>query len=226
MNYLDPSEYEAHGLEATTPLAWIAAASALIDAHCRRPTLDVAQYHERARLDGGRNTVRLSYLPLATVAPAPTPFVAVRARYGVPRRGEGLADAAHEIAQAFSLPGSWTTLDAATIEFSADTGEITLPANALGLTFNELDVTYNAGCSDVPAAGEGGLRADRPQRPGDARAQRPCRHAGPHAPGVFLRHAAGPDRPQVAGALGRTKTLDRRQSSGFSRQVNAADAGS
>ena len=151
MNYLDPSEYEAHGLEAITPLAWIAAASALIDAHCRRPTLDVAQYHERARLDGGRNTVRLSYLPLATVAPAATPFVSVLARYGVPRRGEALADAAQEIAQAFSLPGSWTTLDAATIEFSADTGEITLPANALGLTFNELDVTYTAGCTDVPA---------------------------------------------------------------------------
>jgi hypothetical protein len=150
MNYLTPDEYEAHGLEATTPLAWIAAASALIDAHCRRPTLDVAQYCERARLDGGRNTVRLSYLPLATVAPAPTPFVAVLARYGVARRGEALADAAHEIAQAFSLPGSWTTLDAATIEFSADTGEITLPANALGLTFNELDVTYNAGFSDLP----------------------------------------------------------------------------
>ena len=151
MNYLDPSEYEAHGLEAITPLAWIAAASALIDAHCRRPTLDVAQYSERARLDGGRNTVRLSYLPLATVAPAPTPFVAVLARYGVARRGEELAGAAQEIAQAFSLPGSWTTLDAATIEFSADTGEITLPANALGLTFNELDVTYNAGFSDLPA---------------------------------------------------------------------------
>lgn len=150
MNYLDPSEYEAHGLEATTPLAWITAASALIDAHCRRPTLDVAQYRERARLDGGRNTVRLSYLPLATVAPAPTPIVAVLARYGVPRRGEELAEAAQEIARAFSLPGSWTTLDAATIEFSAETGEITLPANALGLTFNELDVTYNAGFSDVP----------------------------------------------------------------------------
>jgi hypothetical protein len=149
MTYLTPDEYEAHGLEATTSPSWIAAASALIDAHCRRPTLDVAQYRERARLDCGRNTVRLSYLPLATVAPATHPFVAVRARYGVPRRGDSLAETANEIAQAFSLPGSWTTLDPATIEFSADTGEITLPANALGLTFNELDVTYVAGLSDV-----------------------------------------------------------------------------
>jgi hypothetical protein len=152
MNYLTPDEYEAHGLEATTSLAWIAAASALLDAHCRRPTLDVAQYHERARLDSGRSTVRLSYLPLATVAPATTPFITVRARYGVPRRGDAHADAAYEIAQAFSLPGSWTTLDPATIEFSAETGEITLATNPLGLGFNELDVTYVAGFSEVPEA--------------------------------------------------------------------------
>jgi hypothetical protein len=152
MNYLTPDEYEAHGLEATTPLAWIAAASALIDAHCRRPTLDVAQYRERARLDCGRNTIRLSYLPLATVAPATHPFITVRARYGVARRGEALADAAYDIVQAFSLPGSWTTLDPATIEFSAETGEITLAANPLGLGFNELDATYLAGFSEVPNA--------------------------------------------------------------------------
>jgi hypothetical protein len=110
----------------------------------------LAQYCEHPRLDCGRNTARLSYLPLTPVAPAPTPFVTVRARYGVPRRGDALADAAGEIAQAFSLPGSWTTLDPATIEWIADTGEITLPANALGLSFNELDVTYSAGFSDVP----------------------------------------------------------------------------
>ncbi len=150
MNYLDPSEYEAHGLEATTPLAWIVAASALIDAHCRRSTLDVSQYREHARLECGHNAVFLSYLPLAVVAPASTPFVAVRARYGVPRRGEEQAEAAQQIAQAFSLPGSWTTLDPASIEFVAETGEITLPNNALGLSFNELDVTYTAGFSDVP----------------------------------------------------------------------------
>ena len=152
MNYLTPDEYEAHGLEATTSPAWIASASALIDAHCRRPTLDVAQYRECARLDCGRNTSRLSYLPLATVAPATHPFITVRARYGVPRRGEALADAAYDIAQAFSLPGSWTTLDPATIEFNVETGEITLSPNPLGLGFNELDVTYIAGFSEVPNA--------------------------------------------------------------------------
>ena len=70
----------------------------------------------------------------------------------MPRRGDGLAETANDVAQAFSLPGSWTRLDPATIEFSAETGEISLPANALGLTFNELDVTYVAGLIDMPQA--------------------------------------------------------------------------
>ena len=34
------------------------------------------------------NTVRLSYLPLVTVAPATTPIVTLQGRYGIPRRGE------------------------------------------------------------------------------------------------------------------------------------------
>ena len=45
MNYLTAEEYEMYGIEATTPASWVAAASSLIDAHCRRPTLrDVAVY--------------------------------------------------------------------------------------------------------------------------------------------------------------------------------------
>jgi len=151
MNYLTPDEYESYGLESTTAQAFIAAASAMIDAHCRRPTLAAAQYTERARLDPGRNTVRLSYLPLTIVDPATTPIVAASARYGVSRRGDAMSDVANEIAQVFSLPGSWTALDPASIEYCSETGEITLPANALGLTFNELNVTYAAGFSDVPA---------------------------------------------------------------------------
>ena len=39
MNYLAPEEYENYGIEATTPASWVAAASSMIDAHCRRPTL-------------------------------------------------------------------------------------------------------------------------------------------------------------------------------------------
>ena len=146
MNYLSPSEYETYGLEATTSAAWVTAASALIDAHCRRTTLAITQYLERLRLDPGRNTLRLSYLPLATVAPATTPIVAARGRYGIPRRGEGPGgELAFDMAQAFALPGTWATIDPTVMDFYAATGELTLPISRLGLWFSELEVTYTAG---------------------------------------------------------------------------------
>jgi hypothetical protein len=150
MNYLEPSDYELYGLEPATPQALVAAASTLMDAHCRRPTLGVASYTERLRLSPGRNTVRLSFLPLAPVAPAPTPIVSARARYGVPRRGEGAGEFAADVAQTFNLPGAWTALDPALIDCNAETGELTLPNNALGLAFNEVELTYNAGLSAIP----------------------------------------------------------------------------
>ena len=39
-------------------MALVAAASTIIDAHCRRTTLAVAQYEERLRIAPDRNTVR------------------------------------------------------------------------------------------------------------------------------------------------------------------------
>jgi hypothetical protein len=146
MNYLDVSEYETYGLEKSVPAAFVAAASSLIDAHCRRETLAVAQYVERLRL-GGRGPCRLSFLPLAPVAPATSPLVSVRARYGVPRDPNELA---LDAAQAFGLPGSWTDLDPALVESDAAGGELAFPANALGLTFNEVEVTYTAGLDPIP----------------------------------------------------------------------------
>ena len=151
MNYLSQSEYEVYGVEAKTPESWTAAASSLIDAHCRRPTLAVASYVERLRLRAGRNTVRLTYLPLAPVAPATSPIVSARGRYAVPRRDEGgPASLASDVALAFSLPGTWSTLDSASIDFDADTGELALPMNPLGLTYNEVEITYNAGVAAIP----------------------------------------------------------------------------
>ena len=155
MNYLQPSEYEVYGLEATLPAAWVAAASSLIDAHCRRMTLGVAQYSERVRLAPGRNSARLTYLPLASVAPAVTPIVSARVRFAVPRRGEGgypLADLAHDVAQAFSLPGAWSTLDPSTLDWQAETGELNFPAHPLGLGYNEAEIAYTAGLATVPEA--------------------------------------------------------------------------
>jgi hypothetical protein len=149
MNYLSAEEYEQFELEATTPAAWVQAASALIDAHCRRPSLGVQQYSERVHLLQGRPVVRLSYLPLAT-----TTLISVRGRYGVPRRGESDANAefAVGIARAYSLPGTWTALDVGSIDVCCESGELTLPANALGLGFNEVEVTYTAGLTEIPSA--------------------------------------------------------------------------
>ena len=50
MEYLAPGEYEAFGLEAGTAEAWVKAASAMMEAHCRRPTLASASFTERLRV--------------------------------------------------------------------------------------------------------------------------------------------------------------------------------
>ena len=151
MNYLQPTEYEAYGLEATTPAAWVTAASAVMDAHCRRATLGVTQYEERLRTREDRNAVRVSYLPLAVVAPATTPIVSARGRYAVPRRGEwAFDDPRREAALTFGLPGAWTTIDAATVDVYPETGELSLPLNVIGLGYSELDVVYNAGLAVIP----------------------------------------------------------------------------
>jgi hypothetical protein len=151
MTYLAASEYETYGLEATTPASVVAAASTVIDTHCRRTTLAVTQYEERIRLAPDRNTVRLTYLPLATVAPATTPIVSARGRYSVPRRGEWPVDDLQlDVALLFGLPGVWTALDPNAIDFYAATGELTLPLNIVGLWFSEVDVIYNAGLATIP----------------------------------------------------------------------------
>ncbi len=151
MNYLDTTEYITYGLDATTDPSWITAASAIIDAHCRRITLGVNQYEERLKMTAGLNTVRLSHLPLVAVAPATTPIVSVQGRYGMPRRGEWpFAEISLEFALVFALPGSWTTIDSTSIDVWADSGELTFPVNALGLVFNEVDVVYTAGLATIP----------------------------------------------------------------------------
>lgn len=151
MNYLDTTEYLTYGLEAATDPSWITASSAVIDAHCRRATLGVSQYEERLKMPPELNTVRLSYLPLATVAPGTSPIVSLQGRYGIPRRGEWpFPELSLEFALVFALPGSWTTIDPNSIDVWAENGELTFPVNALGLFFNEVDVVYNAGLETIP----------------------------------------------------------------------------
>jgi hypothetical protein len=93
--------------------------------------------------------VRLSYLPLAPLGTAASPIVSIEGRYARPRRGEVLNDPLFEIATAFSLPGQWTTIDANSVDYDADTGELTLPSNVLGLPYNEVAVTYTAGLATI-----------------------------------------------------------------------------
>jgi hypothetical protein len=153
MNYLSPSEYEAYGLETTTPVAWVTAASTVIDSHCRRATLAVAQYEERLRIAAGRNTVRLTYVPLVIVAPAATSIVSARGRYGIPRRGEWpFDDLSSDVALMFGLPGTWNAIDPAGIDVYAETGELTLPVNAVGLGYSEIDLVYTAGLDAISHA--------------------------------------------------------------------------
>jgi hypothetical protein len=154
MNYLSPSEYEAYGLEASTPASWIAAASSLIDAYCRRPTLGVATFIERLRLTPGRNCVRLTYLPLAIDGEAQSPLVSARARYAPPRRGEDatLWDLGNDVALVFALPGTWTDIDVSAMDYFSETGEVSWLPNPLGLSFQEIEITYTAGFAVVPDA--------------------------------------------------------------------------
>jgi hypothetical protein len=153
MNYLETTEYLTYGLEAATDPSWVTAASTIIDAHCRRVTLGVNQYEERLKMPPELNTVRLSYLPLAPVAPATTAILSLQGRYGIPRRGEWpFPEMSLEFALVFALPGSWTTIDPTTIDIWAASGELTFPVNVLGLFFNEIDVVYTAGLATIPTA--------------------------------------------------------------------------
>lgn len=152
MAYLETTEYESYGLAPDTTDDWIAVASGMIDAYCRRASVLATQYVERMRIVEGSQTVRLSYLPLCAVAPAVSPLLTVRGRYTRPRRGELWPVGLNAVAYAFSLPGAWTQVDPASIDFMSDTGELTLPYNVLGLPYSEVEVTYTAGCATTPEA--------------------------------------------------------------------------
>ncbi|MBS1806361.1 MAG: hypothetical protein JST28_23705 [Acidobacteria bacterium] len=149
MPYLEPAEYSSFGLPDGTSSDWVTTATALINSFCRRPDLNITQYIEKLRVVSGSRTVRLSYLPLAAPNNAISPIVAAQGRYGKARRGEAAEPNLMDEAFAFSLPGQWNDLDPQSIDFDANTGEITLPCNFFGLPYNEVSVTYTAGLSFI-----------------------------------------------------------------------------
>ena len=149
MPYLQPADYSSYGLPDSTSSDWVTTATALINSFCRRPDLNITQYSERLRIVSGSSSVRLSYLPLAPLGSATSPLISVKGRYAMPRRAEVPALNLIDEAFAFSLPGQWTNLDPASVDFDPNTGEITLPANLFGLTYNEIALTYTAGLATI-----------------------------------------------------------------------------
>jgi hypothetical protein len=145
MAYLEPADYQNYGLSAGTTADWITAATALINSYCRRPDLNVIQYVERLRVTAGARTVMLTFLPLAPLAPATSPFVSIEGRYANPRRGEVLLEPLAEIVGAFGLPGQWASIDPSLVDADPMNGELTLPWNLYGLPYSEVRVRYTAG---------------------------------------------------------------------------------
>lgn len=152
MGYLLPTEYVEYGLSADTSDDLVTTASALMEAFCRRTSLLVTQYVDQLRLTTGSQTVRLTYRPLAAATGATSPLVSVRVRYARPRRGEMVDLFREQVAFAFATPGSWSNLDPASVDINVAAGELTFPANFLGLNYNEAEVTYTSGLPQIPAA--------------------------------------------------------------------------
>lgn len=146
MRYLLAEEYERFGLPTSTPEGMVAAASAILDAHCRRKSLVVERYSERLRV-GRSQRVRLTYLPLADGDGGP--IVQARARRS---RRTDCGSVAAEVAHAFGLAGGWVDLDVATLNFCRETGEVQLSSGVLSPTFDDVEITYTAGFESVPDA--------------------------------------------------------------------------
>lgn len=153
MGYLQSSEYINYGLAPDTTDDWITVASALIETYCRRSSLAVTQYVERLRLTSRAQTAQLTYLPLVAVQPSASPLITTQARFSQPRRGDMTATYydLQDIWTTFNLPDSWITLDSLTIDWTPD-GSLTFPRSFLGLSFNEVAVTYTAGLLTIPDA--------------------------------------------------------------------------
>ena len=144
MGYLVPAEYAAYVLTAETQDAWVTAASAMIEAYCKRPTLLSASYTEQVRVSRHTQRVRLSYGPLVSVD-------AVSARYARPSwRYEEAEPFGAAFAQVFGLPGTWVTVDPAQLEVSLALGEFRFPWSVMGTRYAQAEVTYTAGLTAVP----------------------------------------------------------------------------
>ena len=144
MGYLLPAEYAEFGLSAETADAWVTAASAMMEAYCKRATLLAQSYTERVRVPGSQR-VSLSYGPLVSVD-------AVRAKYARRERDEMLPFQV-ELAETFGAVESWVDVDVSAIDVDAATGELRFGCGGvMGLRYGQAEVTYTAGLQTVPDA--------------------------------------------------------------------------
>lgn len=146
MQYLNAAEYVLFGLGEDTADELVVAASAMMDAFCRRASLTVTQYVERVRLRRGCDA-QLSFLPVVAATGAGNALVSVRARMGSASAEMPMAEAMN----VFSLAGQWTDVDPGAVEVSAD-GVVTLTAHVLGMPYVEAEITYTAGYAEIPVA--------------------------------------------------------------------------
>ena len=147
MQYLNASDYIPFGLSADLSDDLVTAASALIDSFCKRPSLGITQYVERLR-PARRGSVQLSNTPLAASTAGASPLVQVRGR--LRRR---YSEAAFPIlweTMLFLPTDEWENVDVTTIDVASD-GVVSLPCGLFGCMYSELEVTYTAGFTDVPA---------------------------------------------------------------------------
>jgi hypothetical protein len=152
MQYLNAAEFIPFGLGEETADDLVVAASTMIDAFCRRPTLGITQYVERLRFARGRNAIQLSNLPLAAATNAPSAIVSARLRFGRQRVSEscdGGSDPWIAEVSAFAPAGTWTNVDPSTLDVSPS-GVLTFAPHLLGVTFHEAEITYTAGFAEVP----------------------------------------------------------------------------
>ncbi len=146
MQYLNAAEYVVFGLGEDTADDLVVAASAMMDAFCRRTSLAVTQYVERVRLRRGCEA-QLSFLPVAAAIGTSSAIVNVRARMGNACADMPMAEALG----AFGLAGQWTDVDLSAVSVSAD-GVVTLAAHVLGMPYVETEVIYTAGYAEIPVA--------------------------------------------------------------------------
>src|SRR3954467_12814369 len=119
MNYLTAEEYELFGIDTATAESWVGAASRLMEAHCRRSTLLAQQYTERFRLPNGKASFLLTYLPPMAITPATSAVVSARGRYAPTKNNYAITElgsVGEQIAQAFSIPGTWVAIDPSALD--------------------------------------------------------------------------------------------------------------